>query len=47
MIDDFYILIGATAVADDLVMVTNNITHLGRLDNIIIEDWTTLTKKSK
>jgi len=45
MIDDFDILIGATAIANDMVMVTNNVAHLSRLDNIVIEDWTTLAKK--
>lgn len=45
MIDDFDILIGATAVANDMVMVTNNVAHLSRLDNIVIEDWTILTKR--
>lgn len=45
MIDDFDILIGATAVANDMVMVTNNIGHLSRLDNIIIEDWTAPIKR--
>ena len=45
MIDDFDILIGATAIANDMIMVTNNVAHLGRLDNIIIEDWTKLTKR--
>ena len=45
MIDDFDILIGATAVANNMVMVTNNVAHLSRLDNIVIEDWTTLTKR--
>lgn len=45
MIDDFDILIGATAVANEMIMVTNNVSHLSRLDNIIIEDWTTLTKR--
>jgi tRNA(fMet)-specific endonuclease VapC len=44
MIDDFNILIGATAVADDMVMMTNNVAHLSRLNNIFIEDWTALTK---
>ena len=44
LIDDFDILIGATAVANGMIMVTNNIEHLGRLDNIIIEDWTILTE---
>ena len=45
MIDDFDILIGATAVINEMIMVTNNVEHLNRLDNIIIEDWTKLPTK--
>jgi tRNA(fMet)-specific endonuclease VapC len=45
LIDDFDILIGATSINHNMVMVTNNLLHLSRLDNIIIEDWTTLAKK--
>lgn len=45
MIDDFDILIGATSVVNNMVMVTNNSAHLKRLNNIIIEDWTTDQKK--
>ena len=45
LIDDFDILIGATAIANDMVMVTNNVAHLNRLNDIIIEDWTSLAKK--
>jgi len=45
LIDDFDILIGSTSVANSLIMVTNNVSHLSRIDNIIIEDWTTLIKK--
>jgi tRNA(fMet)-specific endonuclease VapC len=45
LVDDFDILIGATAVANNMVMVTNNVVHLNRLDNIIIEDWTKLIIK--
>jgi tRNA(fMet)-specific endonuclease VapC len=45
LIDDFDILIGATAIANDMIMVTNNVSHLVRLDNIIIEDWTSPSKK--
>lgn len=41
MIDDFDILIGATSVVNNMIMVTNNSTHLNRIDNITIEDWTT------
>jgi tRNA(fMet)-specific endonuclease VapC len=45
MIDDFDILIGATAVANNMVMVTNNVSHLNRIDNIEIEDWTILSTR--
>lgn len=40
MVDDFDILIGATSIANDMVMVTNNVSHLGRLSKINIENWT-------
>ena len=39
-IDDFDLLIGATAVAHNLVMVTNNIKEFERIRGIDIEDWT-------
>ena len=39
-IDDFDILIGSTAIANGMVMVTDNIKHLGRLPGIKIENWT-------
>lgn len=39
-LDDFDILIGATAVVNQMTMVTNNIKHLSRLANIVIQDWT-------
>jgi len=41
LIDDFDLLIGATAVSFDLVMVTNNTNHFNRIKNIKLEDWTT------
>lgn len=40
IIDDFDLLIGATAVSFDLAMVTNNTSHFSRLNNIKLEDWT-------
>lgn len=40
IIDDFDLLIGATAISEKMIMVTNNIKHLSRLKNIKIEDWT-------
>lgn len=39
-IDEFDLLIGATALANDLVLVTNNTKHFKRLTDIQIEDWT-------
>lgn len=40
LIDDFDLLIGTTAVAHQLVMVTNNGVHFKRIKGIDIEDWT-------
>ncbi|MFO7743853.1 MAG: type II toxin-antitoxin system VapC family toxin [Psychroflexus sp.] len=40
IIDDFDLLIGATAVSFDLKMVTNNTNHFMRLTDIKLEDWT-------
>jgi len=39
LIDDFDILTGATAIANGLTMVTNNVSHLSRLRNITIDNW--------
>lgn len=39
MIDDFDILIGSTAIANNLILVTDNKKHLNRLSKIKIEDW--------
>ncbi len=39
-IDDFDILIGATAVTHNLTMVTNNTDHFKRITGIVLEDWT-------
>jgi tRNA(fMet)-specific endonuclease VapC len=39
-VDDFDLLIGATAVTYGLVMVTNNTIHFNRIKSIILEDWT-------
>ncbi len=39
-IDSFDILIGATAIVNKLIMVTNNTKHFERFKNIELEDWT-------
>lgn len=41
IIDDFDLLIGATAIFNNLTLVTKNISDFNRLDGIDIEDWTT------
>jgi len=39
-VDDFDLLIGSTAVAHNLIMVTNNLSHFKYIKGIILEDWT-------
>lgn len=41
-LDDFDLLIGSTAIFNNLTLVTKNVSDFERLDGIIIEDWTTL-----
>ncbi len=38
-IEDADIIIGATAIANNMVMVTENVKHIGRLKGIVIENW--------
>lgn len=39
-LDDFDLLIGATALAHNLTLVTNNTKHFERIGGIVLEDWT-------
>ncbi|HMQ07322.1 MAG TPA: type II toxin-antitoxin system VapC family toxin [Saprospiraceae bacterium] len=39
-IPDFDLLISSTAVANDMILVTNNIKHMATIENIKIENWT-------
>ncbi|MCL2844871.1 MAG: PIN domain-containing protein [Chitinivibrionia bacterium] len=39
IIDDFDLLIGTTAVANNLIMVSENEKHLSRIENIKLENW--------
>jgi tRNA(fMet)-specific endonuclease VapC len=39
-LDDFDLLIAATAVTHNLTLVTNNTAHFKRVNDINIEDWT-------
>lgn len=38
--DDFDLLIGATAISNNLTLATRNVSDFERLDGIKIEDWT-------
>ena len=38
-IDEFDLLIGATAIQNQLVVVTANVKHLERIPDIIVENW--------
>lgn len=39
MISDFDLLIGASALANELIMVTENIKEFDRISSINIENW--------
>lgn len=39
IVDDFDLLIGATAIANDMTLVTNNEKHFDRLEKIKIDNW--------
>lgn len=41
IVDDFDLLIGATAIHNKLTLVTRNVKDFVRLNEIVIEDWTT------
>ena len=38
-IDDFDLLIGAAAVQQDLILVTDNIKHFKNIQGLAIENW--------
>jgi len=39
LIDDMDLFIGATAIANNMILVTDNEKHLSRISNILIENW--------
>jgi tRNA(fMet)-specific endonuclease VapC len=38
-LDDFDLLIGATAIANNFILVTRNVSDFDRLDGIEIKNW--------
>lgn len=39
IIEDADIIIGSTAIVNNMVMVTENVKHMGRLQGIVVENW--------
>ncbi len=39
IVDDFDLLIGSTAIAHNLILVTRNIKHFERMEGIVMENW--------
>ena len=39
LIEDADIIIGTTAIINNMVMVTENVKHIGRLNGIVVENW--------
>lgn len=39
IIDEFDLLIGSTAIANEMILVTGNKRHFERLEGIILENW--------
>jgi tRNA(fMet)-specific endonuclease VapC len=39
-IGDFDLLIGATAIYHQFTLVTNNIKHFDRMENLLFDNWT-------
>lgn len=40
-IENFDMAIGSIALHNNLIMVTDNVSHLGRIRNIVVENWKT------
>ena len=39
LIEDYDLLIGCTAITHDMVLVTENVAHMNRLNGVKIENW--------
>lgn len=39
LIEDFDLLIGATAIAYNLTLITNNVSHFERIPDIMLDRW--------
>ena len=39
LVEDADIIICTTAIINNMVMVTENVKHIGRLNGIVVENW--------
>ena len=39
LVEDADIIIGTTAIINNMVMVTENVKHIGRLNGIVVVNW--------
>ena len=39
LVEDADIIIGTTAIINNMVMVTENVKYIGRLNGIVVENW--------
>ena len=39
LIEDFDLMIGCTAKTENMVLVTENVSHLSRIEGVKIENW--------
>ena len=39
MIDDMDLMIASICVSNNIILVTNNVKHFGRIENLKIENW--------
>jgi tRNA(fMet)-specific endonuclease VapC len=38
-IGEFDLIIGCTSITNQMIMATRNVKHLGKIENIILENW--------
>ena len=45
IIDDMEVLIAATALSHNLILVTNDVSHFSRVEDLRIENWKNAVEK--
>ncbi|RLC49029.1 MAG: type II toxin-antitoxin system VapC family toxin [Candidatus Cloacimonadota bacterium] len=39
LIDDIDILIAGISISNDMILITHNIKHFSRIENLVVQDW--------